>query len=110
MPRTIKRGDRFPALVMDIALADADLSTVASWKFIIKRGATVVTDAAPTVDVGDDTSTAVVTHALTVDDTNTLGRHFVEIEATWPDATTTTFPTRSAVVYDVVADLNPPEE
>jgi hypothetical protein len=108
MPRKIKRGDRTPALVMDVALPDADLSTVASWLIIIKKGTAIVTSVAPTVDVGDDTSTAVITHDLTVDDTATLGRYLVEVEATWPDATTTTFPSSSVVVYDVVADLNPP--
>lgn len=108
MPRSIKRGDRFPDLVMDIALPDADLSTVSSWKFLIKRGATLITDTNPTVAVGGDESTAVVTHALTAEDTQTIGRYHVEVEATWPDGTTTTFPTFSTVTYDVVADLNPP--
>jgi hypothetical protein len=105
----MKRGDLEPPLVIDISGSAGDLSTVASWKVIGKRGDTIVfTDTSPGVVEGEPATSAAITHTWVAGETDTVGVLRIEVEATWPSGRPQTFPPGRYETVRVIQDLNPP--
>jgi hypothetical protein len=102
----IKQHDLEPPLVIDVSGSAGDLSTVASWKVVGKRGSTVVfSDTDPDVVVNDPPTSAVVSHSWAAGETDTVGVISIEVEATWPGDRPQTFPPSGYNVVRIEPDL-----
>jgi len=91
----MKTGDLEPPWRVAISDSDetANLTGVSSWRFVARRGTTVVfTDTSPTVTVGANVWTATVKHTWVLGETTTAGLLEAEIVAVWPGGREQTFP------------------
>lgn len=92
----MKTGDLEPPWIVDVsdAGAQADLNTVASWRFVATlNGVTVFTDTSPDVTV-DPTHTykAAVSHDWVLGETANDGVLRADLVAVWPGGREQTFP------------------
>lgn len=112
----IKQHDKRFSLVIGLSDAGDDLAPpatfeqVESWKVFIKRSdGTLFTDEAPTVLSANDSTlphTAVLIHQWTDEEVAlpTYGLQ-IEAEATWPDGSTQSFPTKGYLTVAINPDL-----
>ena len=107
MPRTMKRGDTYPPLVLVLSDENGpvDLTAANSVTVIVKTAASPAMEFVGTVTaplVGE------VTYTWAAADTDTTGDYSVEAEVDWGVDGIQTFPNAGVETLTIGDDLNPP--